>query len=299
MSKDNYHYGGQAVLEGVMMRGRQHMVTCVRRPDGGLELNSQTLSGFFTGKYRKMPIVRGIIVLIESMVLGMRSLMFSANVAMTEEEKKAEPAKSDSGSSSAYLWLMVGVALVFAMALFFLAPLFLTRLIMNSNDSAILFNLVEGLVRLVIFIGYLRLISLLPDLKRVFAYHGAEHKTINAYEAGVPLEVANTRNYPKAHTRCGTSFLFVVVVIAILVFALVGKPSVGLMVLSRILLVPVIAAISYEITTFGARHHKSAPVRWILVPGLWLQSLTTREPDDSQLEVAIAALKKVVELEET
>jgi uncharacterized protein YqhQ len=292
MSEDNFHYGGQAVLEGVMMRGRRHMVTCVRRPDGQLALSSEPLSGVFTGRLRKWPLLRGIIVLAEAMVLGMRSLMFSASVALEEEEEKP------SGSSNAYLWAMVAVALVFAVALFFLAPLFLARLI-NTGDSSLLFNLVEGLIRIALFIAYLKLISLMPDLKRVFAYHGAEHKTVNAYEAGVPLEVAPVANYPKAHTRCGTSFLFVVVVIAVVVFALVGRPAVWLMVLSRIALVPVIAAISYEITYFGARHRDSALVRWVLAPGLWLQSLTTREPDDRQLEVAIAALKKVVEMEET
>ncbi len=279
-------------MEGVMMRGRRHMVTCVRRPDGQLALSSEPLSGVFTGRLRKWPLLRGIIVLAEAMVLGMRSLMFSASVALEEEEEKP------SGSSNAYLWAMVAVALVFAVALFFLAPLFLARLI-NTGDSSLLFNLVEGLIRIALFIAYLKLISLMPDLKRVFAYHGAEHKTVNAYEAGVPLEVAPVANYPKAHTRCGTSFLFVVVVIAVVVFALVGRPAVWLMVLSRIALVPVIAAISYEITYFGARHRDSALVRWVLAPGLWLQSLTTREPDDRQLEVAIAALKKVVEMEET
>lgn len=274
-----------------MMRGRRHMVTCVRRPDGELALSSEVLSGVFTGRLRKLPFLRVIVVLVEAMVLGMRSLMFSASVALEEEAKS-------SGSSNAYLWVMVAVALVFAVALFFVAPLFLTRLIINSGGSALVFNLVEGLVRIALFIGYLRLISLMPDLKRVFAYHGAEHKTVNAYEAGVPLEVAETRNYSKAHTRCGTSFLFVVVVIAVVVFALVGRPAVWLMVLSRIVLMPVIAAISYEITYFGARHQNSALVRGILTPGLWLQSLTTREPDDRQLEVAIAALKKVVEIDE-
>jgi uncharacterized protein YqhQ len=291
MSKQEFFYGGQAVMEGVMMRGRQNMVTCVRRSDGGLEFNNQALSGVFTGRLRKWPLVRGIVVLVESMLLGTRSLLFSANVALTEEEGMKPQ------SSNAYLWAMVAVALVFAVALFFLVPLFLTGLIIKSGGSALLFNLVDGLIRIAIFVGYLKLVSLLPDLKRVFAYHGAEHKTINAYEAGKPLEVANARDYSKAHTRCGTSFLFVVVVIAIIVFALVGRPDIWIMVLSRILLVPVIAAISYEVTYFGARHQKSALVRAVLTPGLWLQSLTTREPDDRQLEVAIAALKKVLEME--
>ncbi|MFH0942149.1 MAG: DUF1385 domain-containing protein [Chloroflexota bacterium] len=287
---ENFHYGGQAVIEGVMMRGRRHMVTCVRRPDGELALNGETLSGIFTGRLRKLPLVRGIVVLVEAMVLGMRSLLFSASVALGEEEATK--------SSSAYLWAMVALAMVFAVALFFLAPLFLARLI-STGDSSLLFNLVEGLIRIAFFIGYLKLISLMPDLRRVFAYHGAEHKTVNAYEAGAPFEVAQTRSYSKAHSRCGTSFLFVVVVIAVAVFALFGRPSIWLMVLSRVALVPVIAAISYEITYFGARHQNSPLVRGILMPGRWLQSLTTREPDDRQIEVAIAALKKLVEMEET
>lgn len=273
----------------MMMRGRRHMVTCVRRPDGELALNTEALSGIFTGRKRKLPLVRGIVVMVEAMVLGMRSLLFSASVALEEE--------GETKSSTAYLWAMVALAMVFAVGLFFLAPLFLARLV-NTGNSSLLFNLVEGLIRIAFFIGYLKLISLMPDLKRVFAYHGAEHKTVNAYEAGAPFEVAETRSFPKAHTRCGTSFLFVVVVIAVVVFALVGRPSIGMMILSRIVLVPVIAAISYEITYFGARHQNSPLVRGILMPGLLLQSLTTREPDDRQLEVAIAALKKVVELEE-
>lgn len=263
------------------------MVTCVRGPDGELVVNSEPISSLFTGRLRQVPLVRGILVLIESMVLGMHTLFYSANVALDEEEMK---------SSSAYLWAMVALALVIAVSFFFLAPLFLTRLI-NTGDSSLLFNLVEGLIRIAFFIGYLKVISFMPDLKRVFAYHGAEHKTVNAYEAGAALEVAETRRYSKAHTRCGTSFLFVVVVIAVVVFSLVGLPSIWLMVLSRIVLVPVIAAISYEITYFGARHQGIALVRGILAPGRWLQSLTTREPDDHQLEVAITALKRLVEIE--
>lgn len=271
-----------------MMRGRKHVVTCVRRPDGDLALKSDQLSGFFTGRLRRVPLVRGILVLIEAMVVGMHTLFYSANVALEEEETKA---------SNAYLWGMVALAMVFAVALFFLAPLFLTRLV-NTGDSSLLFNLVEGLIRITFFIGYLKIISLMPDLKRLFAYHGAEHKTVNAHEAGAPFEIAEIRRYSKAHNRCGTSFLFVVVVIAVAVFALVGLPSVWMMILSRIVLVPVIAAISYEITSFGARHQGNALVRGILMPGLWLQALTTREPNDRQLEVAITALKRLIEIEE-
>lgn len=288
MMSETFNYGGQAVLEGVMMRGRYHMVTTVRRPDGDLVVSSQPLAGFFTGRIRRVPLLRGVVVLVEAMVLGMKSLLFSASVALEEEGEKV---------SSAYLWAMVAFALVFAVALFFLAPLFLTKLV-GLENSPVLFNLVEGLIRVAFFVGYLKLISMLPDLKRVFAYHGAEHKTINAYEDGVPLEVAEARKYSRTHTRCGTSFLFVVVVIAVVVFALVGLPSIWLMVLSRVVLVPVIAAISYEITYFGARHQDNVLVRSVMMPGRWLQSLTTREPDDLQLEVAIASLGKLIEIEE-
>ena len=272
----------------MMMRGRRHVVTTVRRPDGDLVVSRQPLAGFFTGRIRKLPLVRGVVVLVEAMLIGMKSLLFSASVAMEEEGEKV---------SSAYLWAMVAFSLVFSVALFFLTPLFITKAV-GPSDSPVLFNLVEGLIRVAIFVGYLKLVSLMPDLKRVFAYHGAEHKTINAYEAGAPLEVEETRKYPKAHMRCGTSFLFVVVVIAVVVFALVGLPSIWMMILSRVVLVPVIAAIGYEITYFSARHSDNALVRLVMLPGLWLQSMTTREPDDRQLEVAIASLKELIEIEE-
>jgi uncharacterized protein YqhQ len=194
--------------------------------------------------------------------------------------------------------LLVAVSLGSAVALFFMAPLFLTKLLAPHLTSPLVFNLIEGVIRVAIFLAYLKLIAFLPDIKEVFAYHGAEHKAVNAYEAGAPLEVAKVRKYSTAHVRCGTSFLFVVLVIAIIVFALVGLPSLWLMVLSRILLTPIIAAISYEVIYFGNRYIGNRIVRGVLAPGLWLQSLTTREPDDSQLEVALAALTRVVELDQ-
>ena len=190
------------------------------------------------------------------------------------------------------------VSLAFAVALFFMAPLFLTRLLNSYIDSSLIFHLVEGFIRLVIFIVYLKLVTLLPDIRRVFAYHGAEHKVVNAYEAGVPLEVEAVKEYDTAHVRCGTSFLFAVLIIAIIVFALVGRPAVWLMVLSRFLLIPVIAAIGYEVISFGGRHARNGFVRAILGPGLWLQALTTKEPDDNQLDVALSALRRVVEVEQ-
>jgi uncharacterized protein YqhQ len=195
------------------------------------------------------------------------------------------------------MWLILGVALVFSVAVFFLAPLFITRTINPYISSSIVFHLIEGVIRLAIFIAYLKLVSLMPDIKRVYQYHGAEHKTVNAYEAGIPLDVASVRKYSTAHLRCGTSFLFAVLIIAIVVFSLIGRPALWLMVLARIILVPVIAALGYEVTYFAGRHTASGLVRAILAPGLWLQKLTTGEPEDSQLEVAVTALNKVIELD--
>ncbi len=270
-----------------MMRGRKTMVTAVRRPHGELAIDVQPLSTIYAGRLRRTPFVRGIIVLIESLVLGIKSLFYSANVSLEEEGEKL---------SGGLVWIMMVVALGLAVALFFIVPLLLTKLLHIS--SSLLFNLVDGLIRVAIFIAYIKLVTLMPDIKRVFAYHGAEHKAVNAYEAGVPLEVEAIKNYSKAHMRCGTSFLFAVVIIAIIVFALFGLHSTWLMVLSRIILIPVIAALGYEVIYFGGRHASNRFVRIILAPGLWLQALTTREPDDSQLEVAIMALKKVMELDE-
>ncbi len=271
-----------------MMRGQKSIVTAVRRPAGDVHVNAEPLDPLYTGRLRKIPFLRGIIVLIETMVLGIKTLFYSANVALEEEEQKL---------SGGMVWLMVLVSLGFAIAVFFIAPLFLTRLLDPLIPSALVFNLIDGLFRLAIFIGYLKLMTLLPDIRRVFAYHGAEHMSVNAYEAGVELEVGAVKQHSTAHLRCGTSFLFAVLVIAIVVFSLIGRPSLGLMVLARVVLIPVIAALGYEVTQFGARHSGSGFVKAIMAPGLWLQSLTTRQPDDSQLEVAISALKKAVELD--
>ena len=284
-----FHYGGQAVIEGVMMRGRKNVVTAVRRPGGGLIMNIEPLPGIYTGWVRRVPLIRGVIVLIEALVLGIKSLFYSANVSLEEEEAEI---------SGWMVWAMVAVSLTFGVALFFMAPLFLTKLLDPYIESSLVFNLIEGCLRLAIFIAYLKLVALIPDIKRIFAYHGAEHKAVNAYEDGVALEVEAARGYNTAHVRCGTSFLFVVLILAIIVFALVGRPSLWLMVLSRILLIPVIAAFGYEVIYFGARHARNGLVRAVLTPGLWLQALTTREPDDSQLEVALSALRKVMEVEQ-
>ena len=289
MSGKRFYYGGQAVIEGVMMRGRETMAVVVRRPSGGLAVATESLPTIYTGWMRKAPLIRGIVVLIEAMVLGIKTLLYSAKVSLEEEEEEI---------SGGLVWVMVAISLAFAVALFFMAPLFLTRLLNPYINSSLVFNLIEGFIRLGIFIAYLKLIPLVPDIKRVFAYHGAEHKAVNAYEDGVPLEIEAVRAHSTAHMRCGTSFLFVVLIIAIIVFTLVGLPSIWLLVLSRIVLIPVIAALAYEVIHFGGRHRENGLIRAILAPGLWLQALTTREPDDSQLEVALSALKKVTEIDQ-
>lgn len=285
---ERFRYGGQAVIEGVMMRGRKVMVTAVRHPAGGLATDIETIPDIYTGRLRRIPLVRGVVALIEALVLGIKTLLYSANVSLEEEETQI---------SRGQIWLMLTVAMAFAVALFFMVPLFLTRLLDPYIGSSLVFHLIEGFIRLAVFIAYLKLITLMPDIKRMFAYHGAEHKVVNAYEDGVPLEVESVKGYSTAHMRCGTSFLFVVLIIAIVVFALVGRPSFLVMVLSRILLIPVIAAFGYEVIYFGANHAGNGLVRAILAPGLLLQALTTREPDDSQVEVALEALKQVVEKE--
>ena len=271
-----------------MMRGQKAMVTAVRRPNGGLALDTQMLTGFYSGRLRRMPLIRGVIVLIEVLLLGIRSLLYSANVSL--EEEKAE-------ISGWFVWLLLAVSVAVAVVLFFMAPLFLANLVKPYLASAFVFSIVEGLIRVAIFVVYLSLISLVPDIKRYFAYHGAEHKTINAYEAGVPLEVEAVKRYGTAHRRCGTSFLFVVLVIAIIVFSLVGLPGLGFLVLSRIVLIPVIAGLAYEVIYLSAAHANNPVVRVISAPGLWFQKMTTREPDDGQLEVALAALGRAVELD--
>ncbi len=286
--KKKFNYGGQAVIEGVMIRGRKSLVTAIRRPGGDIVTHVKDLPALTTGRLRRIPLVRGVVVLIEAMVLGIQSLLYSANIAV-EEEVEEIPTKA--------LWIMVGTGVVLMVALFVLAPLFLTNWLKTYLPNSLAFNGVEGAIRLVIFIAYLKVISLMPDIKRVFTYHGAEHKTVNAYEAGVPMEVNAIRSYSTAHVRCGTSFLFLVLIIAIIVFAFVGRQALWLMVVSRILLIPVIMGLGYEVIYFGARHTKNWLVKIILAPGLFLQALTTGEPDDKQMEVAIAAMNKAVEID--
>ncbi|MCK4387476.1 MAG: DUF1385 domain-containing protein [Dehalococcoidia bacterium] len=285
MTKPFYH-GGQAVIEGVMMRGERNFAISVRRPDGKLEIIRQPLASIYKGRLRKTPLVRGIVVLIETLILGTRALLQSAQIASAEEGEEI-PAAALAG--------IVATSLAFAIALFFVVPLLATRYFDIYIRSDFISNIIEGFVRMGFFIAYLKLISLVPDIRRVFAYHGAEHKVVNAYEAGCPLEIEAIRSHSTAHARCGTSFIFIVLIIAILVFALLGRPQLWLSILSRIILLPVIAALGYEATRFTARHAKNILARVLLAPGLALQSMTTREPDDSQLEAVISALNEVIQ----
>jgi len=269
-----------------MMRGQKSLVMAVRRPSGELALITKPLAAFYTGKMRRIPFLRGVIILVETLVLGIQALFHSANISLEEEEEEI---------STPALWGTLIVSLAFAAAFFFVVPLLLTHLIDAKLGSALVSNIVEGFIRLAIFVIYLGAMNLIPDIRKVFAYHGAEHKAVNAYEDGASLELEAVRKYSTAHTRCGTSFLFVVLIVSILVFALLGQPTLWLRILSRIILIPVIAAIGYEITRFGAAHADNRVMRALLTPGLALQAMTTRQPNDSQLEVAISALRGAVE----
>jgi hypothetical protein len=249
---------------------------------------TEPLSPAYTGRLRKIPLLRGLVVLIETLVLGTRSLLYSANVAVGGEN-------GEDKLPTGVAWVAIVLGLGLGVALFFVAPLFVTHSLDTHIKSAVVSNLVEGGFRIAIFLAYLWAVNLIPDVRRVFAYHGAEHKAINAYEAGVPLETESVKNYSTAHARCGTAFLLVVMVLAILIFALLGRPALWLRVVSRLALIPVIAGLSYELIRVQARHIHSKLVRILVGPSLALQRMTTRQPKDEQIEVALAALKQVLE----
>ena len=278
-------YGGQAVIEGVMIRGRDHYSLAVRKPSGEIATQSSPLSSLYTGRLRSIPLIRGVIVLIETLVIGMKALTTSANIALEEEGQEL------SGWS---MGLMLTISLSVGIGLFFIAPLLAIRSLDNLIASDAASNLVEGVLRLAMFLAYILLIGLMRDIKRVFAYHGAEHMTVHAHEHNDPLEVEHVRQYPTAHNRCGTAFLLVVMVVAIVVFTFLGRPSLPVSIASRIVLVPVIAGISYEVIRFSGAHAGNFLVKAIVYPSLALQRLTTRQPDDEQIEVAIRAMKHAI-----
>jgi uncharacterized protein YqhQ len=285
--------GGQAVLEGVMMRGPSAWSVAVRKPDGEIaEVNRPISSFLLKHRWARLPIVRGVFALGESLAIGFRALAISANYAAQEE---GEDGEIQTELSRGQLLFAFGIAIGFALLLFKVSPALITNWL--PIDSTGLFVVVEGLVRVAIFVLYLVLVGLLPDLRRVFEYHAAEHKAINAYEAGDPLEPEVVQRHSLIHVRCGTAFLLYVMVIAIFVFAFVGQPGWFWLIVSRIALLPVIAGIAYEVIRFAGNHPRNPVLRTIMAPGLWLQRLTTRAPSLDQIEVSIRALHEVLRLE--
>ncbi len=251
-------------------------------------MRAERLGGVYVSPLRRIPFLRGVIVLWETLALGMRALIFSSNVALGEEAKEI---------NRSAIWVTALAALAIVAVLFFAGPVILTRWLEGVFDSNVIVVLIEGLVRLVILVAYIGLIGLLPDIRRVYAYHGAEHKSIHALEAGEPLEAAYVQRHSTAHVRCGTSFLLTVVVVSVVVFVAVGTPELWLRVVSRIVLIPVIAAVAYEVIRLGGAFAGNPIVRALMWPNLALQALTTRQPDDGQVEVALRALGEVLAAE--
>jgi uncharacterized protein YqhQ len=285
-----FSYGGQAVIEGVMMRGAHKAAIAVREPTGGIVVHEQALNAaLYRGRITRTPFIRGMVGLWDALVLGTRALMWSANVALGEDEKV------DFNGPLGYGTIIFSLAL--GIGLFMLLPAAASTLVEQAfslEHASFVVNVVEGVIRLAILIAYIWLIGRLPDVKRLFGYHGAEHKTINAYEAGAELTPEVVQNYPIEHPRCGTAFLLTVAVVSVFVFSFLGRPDFFWLLLSRVLLVPVIAGIAYEYIRFTARHMDNRLVRWAIIPNLALQHLTTRQPDLTMIEVAIAAFKRVL-----
>jgi uncharacterized protein YqhQ len=273
-------------MEGVMMIGQNSVGIAVRRPNDEIDLTTKPLPNLTRGKIRRIPFVRGVIVLAESLTLGIQALFHSANIALEEEGEEEE-------ISGPLMWGVLALAVGLMIGLFFLVPIGLAKVIPFSSEWAQ--HTAEHTIRMGLFLAYLGAMNLVPSIRRVFAYHGAEHKTVNAYEDGAPMQVEAVRRYSTAHLRCGTSFLLTVFIIAVVLFILIGDLDLWFLVLSRIVLVPVIAGIAYEISRFSAGHAETPFVHALALPGLGLQKLTTRQPDDAQIEVAIRALKKVLE----
>ncbi len=299
--------GGQAVIEGVMMRAPRTMTVAVRVPSGEILLKKDPLRLMADKwKFLKWPILRGTIALFSSLALGMKALNFSANCAM-EDAKTGPGVKGQPGGRSTgkpMTDLAVGLTMLLSiglgLALFFYLPLFITQGLKNvmpvTQSSALMFNMVDGVIRITLFLLYIFAISRMKDIRRVFEYHGAEHKVIYAYEAGETLTVDNARKYSTLHPRCGTSFLLIVMVLSILVFSFVPKSAPFYMkALSRVVLIPFIAGLSYEFIRFSSKKKDNAVIRALVAPGLWLQKLTTREPSDDQLEVALRALSEAID----
>jgi uncharacterized protein YqhQ len=281
-----YAYGGQALIEGVMMRGRDAIAVALRHPDGRIVWEAERLdTGFHKNPVSRWPFVRGLVILYETLIVGTRWLTRSASVQV--EDEGVELGKGG-------IALMLIITAVIAVGLFFLLPLAVATFAAGNNSNDLVQHVTEGLVRVALFLGYLALLSRTPDISRVFAYHGAEHMTIHALEHGDPLRPEAIRKYPTAHPRCGTEFLVVVVLLSIVAFALVGRQTPLMMVGSRILLIPVIASVGYELLRLGARHRGNPVVRVVMWPGILVQMITTKQPTDAMIEVAIVAVEEAL-----
>jgi uncharacterized protein YqhQ len=290
MAQRDAPVGGQAVMEGVMMRGVSTWAVGVRKPDGEIDVQSFPLVSW-TRRHRafRLPVIRGVVALVESLNIGFKALGMAANAQLDEEEEPISGA----------MWFgTVLVALLFAVGLFFVVPVGLTSLFKDQLGSDFLFWIVEGVVRTAIFLGYIVLLARVRDLRRVFEYHGAEHKTISCFEAGLPLTPENAQRFSRLHPRCGTSFLLIVMIVAIFVFAPIGLPAWYLLLASRILGVPLIAGLSFEVIKWAGRNRRKPWVQKLMWPGMQLQKLTTREPDHEQLAVAISAMEAVLDVED-
>ena len=295
-SSDDILVGGQAVIEGVMMRSPKGYSVAVRRQDGTVRVMKDALLAAGE-KYRafKLPILRGVGVLAQALVLGIRALRFSAEESLAEQDSKQQTTTDQSKVSS---WLIAGnltLALGINILLFVVLPLFITRFLQTEIgfESSILFNAIDGILRVSVFVIFLYSVSMMKDMNRVFQYHGAEHKTVYNFEAHEDLQVANAKKFSTLHPRCGTSFLLVVMIVSILVFSLAHFDSLAGKLLSRIALLPLIAGISYEVIRYSAKHPRSL-LRIVTLPGLLLQKITTKEPDETQLEIAIRALQEAL-----
>ncbi len=284
----NLHYGGQAVIEGVMIRGPRHMAVAARSPNGDILIHSETLSGVAAGRLRRIPIARGMIVLYETLTLGLRALRWSSQVAAGAEPREA---------SVRQVLLSLGSTLAIVAAIFFAGPVLLTIWIGSVGGNEYIEVAIEGVLRLAMLIGYIWLIGRVPEIQRVFAYHSAEHRAIHAHEHGRALTPEAVREYPNAHPRCGTAFLLTVMVLALVLFIALGAPPVWVRLVERIVFIPAIASVAFELLRLGQRYGDAPVVGLLYRPNLWLQKLTTRDPDDAQIEVAIAALQHAIALD--
>jgi uncharacterized protein YqhQ len=284
-----FTYGGQAVIEGVMIRGRDHFSLAVRRQDGSISHTHEPVNPVFTGRIRRIPFLRGALVLTETLMLGVKALHLSGSMAIADQQKE-----TNEEMPGWVLGATLTISLTLGIGLFFILPLLLVRFIDPFIASDLVSNVVEGLLRLAILVGYVWAIGFMKDIKRVFAYHGAEHMAVHTYEAGLPLRVDNVRKFGTPHPRCGTAFLLTVMLVSIVVFAFLGRPELEWRILSRILLIPVIAAVSYEIIRFSGVHQNWWLAQMLAWPGLLLQYLTTRPPNDDQIEVAITAMEAAI-----